>query len=127
MVPRAGQGPGQGQGRGREELEALGFPENGLYRKVSDLPVQRKHLTSLGGVSANKNAMSLQLPNLLTAELTWPERLNYLEGPAQGALHLRRLHTLPFESPELVPSHVRPTAWSPAAPQQEPANVWGPL
>ncbi|MDZ5471510.1 alpha/beta hydrolase [Bacillus sp. 31A1R] len=62
------------------QLESIGFPENGLYRKIEDMVVQRTWLTKYKGVAYKKNAALINMNYLLSSHLTWKERLNFMKG-----------------------------------------------
>ena len=77
-----------GNRKALKELQFIGYPHQGLYHRPADLVIQRTWLTKLGGVSYQKNALSINMHYLLSSHLTMKERIQFMKGFQFSTEHL---------------------------------------
>lgn len=63
-----------------KELEEIGYPTNGVYRKIEDMVVQRKWLTKFKGVTYKKSGALINLSYMLSSHLTFKEKTTFMKG-----------------------------------------------
>ncbi|MEI3604479.1 alpha/beta hydrolase [Pseudogracilibacillus sp. SE30717A] len=70
------------------QLNNIGFPESGVYRKMDHMVVQRKWLTKFNGVTFKKNAFLININCILSSHLNIKEKLTFMKGFGFSATHL---------------------------------------
>jgi proline iminopeptidase len=78
----------QGNKKAIKQLEAIGFPENGVYQSMNDMVTQRKWLTKFNGVTHKKNANFINLNYFLSTHLTLKEKMTFMKGFGFSSTHL---------------------------------------
>lgn len=78
----------QGNKKAIKQLEAIGFPENGVYKSMDDMVTQRKWLTKFNGVTHKKNANVINLNYFLSSHLNLKEKATFMKGFGFSATHL---------------------------------------
>lgn len=71
-----------------QELEGVGFPAGGVYKKIDDMVIQRKWLTKFNGVSFKKNAAFINMHYLMSHHLTFKEKCSFMKGFGFSATNL---------------------------------------
>lgn len=78
----------QGNKKAIKQLEAIGFPENGVYKSMDDMVTQRKWLTKFNGVTHKRNANVINLNYFLSSHLNLKEKATFMKGFGFSATHL---------------------------------------
>ncbi|RUL55625.1 alpha/beta fold hydrolase [Lysinibacillus antri] len=71
-----------------KELKSIGFPINGVYRKIEDMVIQRKWLTKFNGVTFEKNALFVNMNYMLSPHFTLIEKLTFMKRFGFSSTHL---------------------------------------